>query len=371
MKERVLVTGGAGFIGSHVADRLLARGYRVRVLDNLESQVHGDTTQPPSYLSSEVEFCLGDVRDPAAVAGALGGVDKVVHLAAAVGVGQSMYEIRKYSEVNTVGTGVVLEALMRRPVGKLVVASSMSIYGEGMYRSGSGMLHQDVERSVEQLRRGEWSPRLSGERLEPVATPEGKRPCLSSIYALSKYNQERMVLLFGHAYTVPVVALRFFNVYGIRQALSNPYTGVLAIFASRYLNDRPPLIFEDGNQMRDFVSVDDVAEAVVLSLEKDEVVHDVVNIGSGEARSVRMVADAMADTLGRRHIGALVTGRYRMGDIRHCFADIAKARRVLGYTPRVALREGLGELAGWLETQAADDRAEIAAAQLAERGLTV
>ncbi|MBD3315528.1 MAG: SDR family NAD(P)-dependent oxidoreductase [Chitinivibrionales bacterium] len=372
MDDRVLITGGAGFIGSHVCDRLLESGYQVRVLDNLDPQVHGGATEPPAYLSSDVEFLGGDVRDPESVGAALHDVDMVIHLAAAVGVGQSMYEMRRYSEVNTVGTGVLLEALMKHPVRKLVVASSMSIYGEGMYRAPSGMPHHAAERALDRLRRGDWEVRtVDGDPLTPIPTPETKQPRLTSIYALSKYNQERMAILFGGAYGVPVVALRFFNVYGTRQALSNPYTGVLAIFASRYINNRPPLIFEDGNQMRDFVSVEDVSRGVCLALENEAAVQEVFNIGSGESVSVRSIANTMAKVLGRETIDPVVTGRYRMGDIRHCFADIEKARRILGYRPRTSLLDGLGELAEWLENQVADDRAEFAVAQLAERGLTV
>jgi dTDP-L-rhamnose 4-epimerase len=257
----VLITGGAGFIGSHLADDLLARGHRVRALDILSAQVHGEDGRVPDYLNADVELLQGDVRDAEAVHRALDGIDAVYHLASAIGVGQSMYEIEHYSSTNTVGTAVLLQELVRHPVQRLVVASSMSIYGEGLYAGGDGRLVEAGERSVEQLRRGQWEPHDDqGEPLYPVATLEDKRPTLTSIYALSKYSQERMCLMIGRAYGIPTVALRFFNVFGTRQALSNPYTGVLAIFASRLLNGRPPLIFEDGLQRRDFVSVEDVLQ---------------------------------------------------------------------------------------------------------------
>src|SRR6059058_49985 len=254
MSESILITGGAGFIGSHLADRLLRAGHRVRALDNLTPQVHGDSG-PPDYLSDEVELIAGDIRDRDAVRRALDGIDSVVHLAARVGVGQSMYEIAAYTSENSAGTAVLLEALLDRPVRKLVVASSMSIYGEGAY----GPV-QPAPRTREQLELDQWDPvGPGGASVEPLPTPESKQPDLSSVYALTKYDQERLCLLLGEAYAIPTVALRFFNIYGPYQALSNPYTGVLAIFAARLLNQRRPLVFEDGEQRRDFVSVHDVA----------------------------------------------------------------------------------------------------------------
>jgi dTDP-L-rhamnose 4-epimerase len=371
LSERILVTGGAGFIGSHLARHLLHQGHEVRALDRLDPQVHPDRERP-AYLDDEVELVKGDVRDPAAVEEALEGVDAVVHLAARVGVGQSMYEIADYCSVNTVGTGVLLEALMERPVRRLLVASSMSIYGEGLARTASGEVAEAVERDRAQLERGEWEPVSSdGEALSPEPTPEGKKPCLSSIYALNKYDQERMCLLFGSSYDVPTTALRFFNVYGPDQALSNPYTGVLAIFGNRLLNGKAPLIFEDGEQRRDFVSVHDVAAACALALERDEAAGRAVNVGSGESVTVREIAERLARVTGRENIRPKVTGKYRVGDIRHCFADISLARELLGYEPRVRLEDGMAELAGWLEGQTADDRVESHHGELAARGLTL
>lgn len=372
MKQHVLITGGAGFIGSHLGDELLAHGYRVRALDNLSPQVHGPQRARPSYLHPDVELVVGDVRDPDAVREALKGIDAVYHLAAAVGVGQSMYEIEAYTSVNNVGTAVLLEALVERPVERLVVASSMSIYGEGLYRDREGRAWPGEERSVNQLRAGVWDLHdEAGRPLEPVPTPETKRPSLASVYALSKYDQERLCLLIGRAYDVPAVALRFFNVYGTRQALSNPYTGVLAIFASRLLNGRPPMIFEDGEQRRDFVSVRDVARACRLALETPEAAGEVFNVGSGRAYTVAEVAARVACALGKTCLRPEITGKYRVGDIRHCFADISKARRVLHYAPTGELEEELVSMAEWLEGQVAYDRIEDAATELAARGLTV
>ena len=361
----VLITGGAGFIGSHLADELLARGHRVRALDNLTPQVH-ESGGRPGYLAADVELQVGDVRDRDAVLRALAGVDAVVHLAARVGVGQSMYEIAEYTATNSLGTAVLLEALAAAPVGKVVVASSMSVYGEGLYRADDGREVEPDARTREQLERDEWE--LPG--LEPVPTPETKRVTLSSIYALTKYDQERAALVFGAAYGTPAVALRIFNTYGTRQALSNPYTGVLAIFASRLLNDRAPRVFEDGRQRRDFVAVSDVARAFALALERDGADGRVLNVGSGTSATVRDIASQLAASLGKE-IEPELTGEYRAGDIRHCFADVTRARETLGYEPQVPREQGMTELAAWLEGQVAHDRVDAAADELKQRGLAI
>jgi dTDP-L-rhamnose 4-epimerase len=372
MSNHILITGGAGFIGSHLADALLTRGHRVRVLDNLSPQVHGAAGERPDYLDPEVELVRGDIRDPDAVRRALQGVEVVYHLAAAVGVGQSMYQIAQYTAVNNLGTAVLLEILAEQPVARLIVASSMSLYGEGLYRAPDGSVSMGQERSLAQLRAGDWEVRNEGgEVLTPVPTPETKLPSLASVYALSKFDQERMSLLVGRAYGIPTTALRFFNVFGTRQALSNPYTGVLAIFASRLLNEKRPTVFEDGRQRRDFVSVYDVARACCLALEQPESAGGVFNVGSGRSYSISEIAERLARVMGKEYLTPELTGKYRVGDIRHCFADISLARSVLRYEPQVALEDGLEELAGWLEGQAATDRVEQASAELAARGLTV
>lgn len=372
MAAKILITGGAGFVGSHLADELLRHGYQVRALDDLSPQVHGQEGGRPDYLSREVELVSGDIRDPHAVWKALDGVEAVYHFAATVGVGQSMYEIEHYTSVNGVGTAVLLEALLKRPVQRLIVASSMSIYGEGLYRTHEGHRVEGVERSLRQLKAHDWEIRdADGQPMTPLPTPETKCPALPSVYAISKYQQERMCMTVGRAYDIPTVALRFFNIYGSRQALSNPYTGVLAIFASRYLNDKPPLINEDGFQQRDFVSVQDIAQACRLALEVPDAADHVFNIGSGRHYTVRQIAEQMARTLGKEHIEPEITGRYRMGDIRNCFADISLARKVLGYNPQVELEDGLRDLAEWLEGQTAVDRVAEASRELATRGLTV
>ncbi|VWX63238.1 NAD-dependent epimerase/dehydratase [Burkholderiales bacterium 8X] len=372
MSQHVLITGGAGFIGSHLADELLAKGYRVRVLDNLAPQVHGEDARRPDYLDPQVELLIGDVCDPAAVRNALRGIDAVYHFASAVGVGQSMYEVVHYTRVNNIGTAVLLEALIEKPVEQLVVASSMSLYGEGLYRNPAGETRIVGERSLEQLKRGEWEWKdTDGSVLQPAPTPESKAPALASVYALSKLDQERLCLMIGRAYGIKTSALRFFNAYGPRQALSNPYTGVLAIFASRLINDSPPRIFEDGWQQRDFVSVYDIARACRLALETPAAAGEVFNIGSGQAYTVRDIAQRVADVMGKEQLAPEITGKYRVGDIRHCYADITKARSVLGYSPQVTLDQGLAELAAWLEGQAAVDRVAQASAELSARGLAL
>lgn len=370
MAKTILVTGGAGFIGSHLCDQLLADGHRVRVLDSLSEQVHGSDAGPPDYLSPEVEFHAGDVRDPEAMAQALEGVDAVYHFAAMVGVGQSMYCIQDYVSVNDVGTAVLLEALAKNPVERLVVASSMSVYGEGLYRRPDGRPATPAPRTAEQLRRGDWDPATAeGEPLEPAPTGEDKQPDLLSVYALNKYVQERACLIVARAYGMQATALRFFNVFGSRQALSNPYTGVLAIFASRLANGRQPLIFEDGLQRRDFVHVHDVARAARLALDAPAADGEVINVGSGRSVSVLDVADALARAMGRNDVDPEITGRYRTGDVRHCFADISRARHLLGFEPRLSLADGLAEMLAWLEGQTAVDRVDHATRELVARGL--
>jgi dTDP-L-rhamnose 4-epimerase len=354
---KALITGGAGFLGSYVADELLAAGHAVRALDSLVEQVHGGSR--PDYLAPDVELVVDDVRDAEAVARALDGCDAVVHFAARVGVGQSMYEVAEYTSVNDFGTAVLLEALASRPVERLVVASSMSVYGEGLYAGGA-----EVVRTRAQLERGEWEPGPA-----PLPTPETKPVALASIYALTKYQQERACLIAGEAYGIPAVALRFFNAYGPRQALSNPYTGVLAIFASRLLNGKPPLVYEDGLQRRDFVSAHDVARATRLALETGGADGRVVNVGSGVGVTVLELAARLAAVLGV-DIEPETTGDYRFGDIRHCFADISLARDLLGYRPEVELETGMAELAEWLAGRTAVDRVEAAQAELTRRGLT-
>lgn len=371
MGKRILITGGAGFVGSHVADALLRRGHKVRIFDNLTPQVHHDGW--PEYLPKDVELMRGDMRDPDAVARAVAGIDVIFHFAAAVGVGQSMYEISHYMGSNTQGTANLLQALLdtKLKLEKLIVASSMSIYGEGKYECGECGVVAPPPRSAEQLKAKQWEMLcpVCGRALKPIATDEAKPLQSTSIYALSKKDQEEMTLLFGRTYGLPVVALRYFNIYGTRQALSNPYTGVAAIFASRLLNRRAPMVFEDARQMRDFVSVHDVVRANLLAMRRSEGDGMALNIGSGHPITIDDVAQQLTRCLGVA-IPAEITGKYRAGDIRHCFADISAAQSVLGYKPRDRFADGIVELVDWLRSQTAVDRAAQMVHELTAYGLT-
>jgi dTDP-L-rhamnose 4-epimerase len=365
-KEKVLVTGGAGFIGRHVCRLLLENGYDVVVLDALIEQVHAGGAG--NVLSDEIELIIGDVRDGDTVRRALTGVDSVIHLASEVGVGQSMYAVERYVSANECGTAVLMEELSRAPVRRVVVASSMSIYGEGLYRAPDGLIVEDAERGYGGQQ--SWNPvDRSGSTLEPIPTPESKRPTLASVYALTKYSQERMTLLLSKAHGMEGCALRLFNVFGPGQALSNPYTGVLAIFASRLLNGKRPLVFEDGLQRRDFVHVADVSRAFLAALEQPGVDGGVFNIGSGHSYTIIEVATRLARSMGRDELTPEILGQARFGDIRHCFSDVRLANTVLGYHPKHRLEDSLIELTNWVKTQRALDRVNEARAELETRGL--
>jgi len=370
--RRVLITGGAGFIGSHLADALLAEGCRVRILDALVPQVHGPNRSRPAYLTSEIELLVGDVGDVAACRRALEGVEAVVHFAAAVGVGQSMYEIASYVAANTQATAALLQILSERrhQVQKLVVASSMSIYGEGAYRCPRCGPCGPPLREAAQLEAKRWElvcPSCGG-AVDPVPTPESKPLAPASIYAITKRDQEEMCLCIGRAYGIPTVGLRFFNVYGERQALSNPYTGVAAIFSACLLNDQPPLIYEDGRQSRDFIHVSDIVQAVLLALDRPEADYRVFNVGTGRATTVTEVAALLADSLDKR-IAPQILQTFRAGDIRHCVADITQITTALGFRSRVSFQEGMTRLVVWIKGQRPHEGVREADAALRDRGL--
>ena len=370
-QHNILVTGGAGFIGSHIVDELIAAGHRVRILDSLVDQVHQGTV--PKQLNSEAEFIKGDVCDPDAVEKALRGIDVVYHQAAEVGVGQSMYEITRYVKANDLGTAVLLESMIKDPARykKLVVASSMSIYGEGAYSCDRCYMQISPQlRSKEQFAAHEWEFACDqcDSELNATGTPEDKPLFPTSVYAVSKQDQEQYCLVVGRAYEIPTVALRYFNVYGPRQALSNPYTGICAIFSARLMNDQAPVIFEDGLQTRDFVHVKDIARANLMALNISTADYRSINIGTGRATPVLEIAQILAHGLGKE-IEPDVVGKYREGDVRHCFADISRARQLLGYEPSISLETGLAQLLEWLRTQSADDHVQGATAELAARYL--
>ena len=367
----VLVTGGAGFIGSHLVDALVADGHRVRILDSLAPEVHGG--QVPSHLNKDAEFIHGDVCDAATVERSLNGVEAVFHLAAELGLGRSMYQVRRFVTGNDLGTAVLLEELIKRraQVMKLVVASSMSLYGEGPYRCNSCNTTSFPElRSTKAMAADQWEFPCPGcgEIMTALPTPEDKPLNPTSVYAVGKEVQEQYSIIIGRAYKIPTVAFRYFNVYGPRQALSNPYTGACAIFSSRLLNDQPPLIYEDGDQSRDFVSVHDIVQANLLALTSDKADYQVLNVGTGRATTIRFIAEVIARGLGK-DIEPQLTGQFREGDIRHCIADIAKIRTLLGYEPKVRLEDGLTELLEWVGGQTPDDRLDSASAELAAHSL--
>lgn len=378
MSKHVLVTGGAGFIGSHLVDLLLAHGHEVTVLDNLLAQVHGDDERDadgwPTYLDRRAKRIDADIMDDGVFEASLRGVTHLVHLAASVGVGQSMSDIVDYTRNNVLAAATMLETLSQRPhtVERMAVASSMSIYGEGAYRVPStGAIVAPPLRSHDQLSARRWELSLDGEELVPVPTPESKPLAPASIYAINKRDHEEMFIAVGRALQIPTVALRLFNAYGSRQALGNPYTGVAAIFISRLLNDRPPLVFEDGRQKRDFVHVGDVARAFATVLESGSDVWDVFNVGSGSPVTIT----EMASTLGRmlqKNVEPEYVGKYRVGDIRHCFADIAKIEKAFGFVPNHAFDEGMQELISWVRSSKAPvDRSGASLAELERQRLLV
>jgi dTDP-L-rhamnose 4-epimerase len=352
--KKILVTGGAGFIGSHLADALIEKGYNVRVLDNLEPQVHGSSQRKPDYLNENIEFIKGDVQDRKTIKDSIEGVDAIFHFAANVGVGQSMYQIAKYISVNTNGTANLLDSLVneQHSVKKIIVASSMSIYGEGKYNCPNCGVMSPKQREIGDLQAKKWELKCSkcASILKPIPTDETKPLFCSSIYAQSKRHQEEMVLLVGETYGIPAVALRFFNVYGTRQALSNPYTGVCAIFSSRLKNKNPPIIYEDGLQSRDFIHVKDLVSANILALEKQAANYEVFNVGTGIAISILEIAKILIDIM-KVKIEPQITQQFRKGDIRHCFADITKITNKLGFKPKINFQEGMKELIAWVNAQ--------------------
>lgn len=369
---KVLVTGGAGFVGSHIVDEYIENGYDVTVVDNLTDQVHNEK---PGYLNEKANYIWGDIRDRELISDLLADVDILNHQASAVGVGQSMYEIEKYVDTNTLGTARILDIIANEEVGleRIVVASSMSIYGEGQYSCPDCEAIRNPElRKEEQMAAEDWEHRCSecGTILEPVPTSEDKSLDSTSVYAITKKDQEQLCRSVGRAYDVPTVALRYFNIYGSRQAMDNPYTGVCAIFSSRITNGNPPLVFEDGKQTRDFVHVSDVARANVLATQAKDVEDAAVNIGTGNPQTIENIAETLIQMYGRSdEVSPEIAGEFRQGDIRHCYADISRAKDLLGYEPKVNFDEGMRELVNWGQNQEVDDHFDQAHEELEEKGL--
>ncbi len=369
--SNVLVTGGAGFIGSHLVDQLVKEGHNVTVLDNLESQVHGSSDQLPDYYNHDARFIKGDVRSLDDIRKAIKGIDIVFHEAAMVGVGQSMYQIKKYVDVNSLGTACLLEVILenRDQIKKLVVASSMSIYGEGTYNCDKCGDVEPFIRSDEQMQKCEWELKCPkcGVDVKPVKTSENKPLDPTSIYAVTKKDQEELCLSFGRAYKIPTVALRYFNVYGPRQSLDNPYTGVCAIFSSRIKNNNAPIVYEDGLQTRNFISVHDIVQANMLAMNEDGMNYNVYNVGSSDYVSVLDIAKTLSKLYGKDLVPD-VQNKFRAGDIRHCFSNIEKIQKY-GFNPSVDFESGMKELVEWGETVEAEDKVTDAQEKLLNLGL--
>lgn len=369
---QVLVTGGAGFVGSHIVDKYIEEGYDVTVVDNLTEQVHDNK---PDYLNEQAEYIWGDIRDRDLMRDLLADADILNHQASVVGVGQSMYEIEKYVDINTLGTARILDIIINEEIEleRMVVASSMSIYGEGQYICPNcEEIRTPNLRGEDQLTNGEWEHycKECGSVLNPVATKENKPLDSTSVYAVTKKDQEQLTRSVGRAYNIPTIALRYFNIYGSRQAMDNPYTGVCAIFSSRITNENPPLVFEDGEQTRDFVHVSDIARANVLATEATDVEDVAINIGTGNPKTIKDIAETLIELYG--YSGKLspeIADEYREGDIRHCYADISRAKELLGYEPKVEFDEGMRELVKWGQSQDVDDSFNEARTELEQKGL--
>jgi dTDP-L-rhamnose 4-epimerase len=366
----ILVTGGAGFIGSHLVDALLTRGERVRVLDNLDPLAHPGGR--PAHLDREAELVIGDLTDPTAVSGALDGVDRVFHLGGVVGNGESMINVRRAVDANSAGTATLMEAVLARRdrVRRMVVASSMVVYGEGSYTCPEHGPRAPALRPAEQLRRREWEPlcELCGRPLDALPTPEDAPLRPTSVYGITKRDQEELALVLGRAYGLETVALRYLNVYGPRQALGNPYTGVAAIFAARLLNGRRPLVFEDGSQIRDLVHVADVVRGTLAAMDAPAAPGHAINVATGRPIRIADLARRLASALGT-HLEPELTGEFRAGDIRHCFADVRRARDLLAFEAFRSIDEGLPELADWVARQQVEESGDEAVALLRARGL--
>lgn len=369
--KNILVTGGAGFIGSHLTDALVKEGYNVRIFDNLEDQVHQGKI--PAYLNKHAEFIRGDVRDIDSFYKAMDGMDAVFHEAAAVGVGQSQYEIKHYVDTNVGGTANLLDLLVnkKQSIKKIIVTTSMTSYGEGNYKCDQCGVVRPGIRTETQMKKHDWElhcPNCNS-YVVPIPTDENAQRHSTNIYALTKNMQEDMILGIGKTYNLPSVALRCFNVYGPRQSLSNPYTGVTAIFISQLKNNKPPLVYEDGLQTRDFISVYDVVAANIRALEFHEANYHAINIGSGKALSIYQVAKTLSNLLGIS-IEPRVTGEYRKNDLRHCFADTKRAQKLLNWEPKISFEAGMKDLISWAKDEKAENKTESAIQELRKKGLS-
>ena len=372
--KNILITGGAGFIGSRLCEKLFDQGNHITVLDNLSEQIHG---KGESFLFKKIKnkctFIKGDVRNKDDWRKAIKNQEIIIHLAAETGTGQSMYEVEKYTNVNVMGTAHMLEILANsnHNVKKIVVASSRSIYGEGKYNCEIHGVQYPSKRKEEDMKKGEFNPKCSicNSTLNVVPTDEKSKIHPSSIYGINKQQQEQMVMLMGESLSIPSVAFRYQNVYGPGQSLSNPYTGILSIFSTRILNGNNLDIYEDGEETRDFVYIEDAVDATILGIEKEEANGQIFNIGSGVSTSVLDVANTLK-RLYNSGINITVSGKFRLGDIRHNFADLSKSKDILGFTPKYNFERGITEFVNWVKTQEVmEDKYEESIQQLKNKGL--
>ena len=373
--KNILITGGAGFIGSNLTVKLVSKGYNVTILDNLSKQIHGENQDSTLYnsIKDKATFILGDVCNKSDWEKALKGQDAVIHLAAETGTGQSMYEITRYNEVNIIGTAHLLNILANEEhtIGKIIIASSRSIYGEGKYLCDNHGITYPNERKDADMAKGNFNPICDkcDKKLILKATDEDSKIHPSSIYGITKQQQEQMILLTGKTLQIPAVALRYQNVYGPGQSLANPYTGILSIFSTRLLNGNDIDIYEDGEESRDFVFIDDVVDATVLALEKKEANHQVFNVGSGIATTVSMVANTLKK-LHMSNVNINISGKYRLGDIRHNYADLSKIENALGFSSKLNFKAGITEFVKWVKTQEImDDKYKNSLKELKLKGI--
>ncbi|MFX0186826.1 MAG: NAD-dependent epimerase/dehydratase family protein [Candidatus Hodarchaeota archaeon] len=375
MTKKILVTGGAGFIGSHLVDKLINEmGHQVTVIDILEEQVHGKTNKPPDYLNKDALFIHGSITDIKTLKELVKDNEIIFHLAAMVGVGQSMYQIKKYIKHNILGTANLLEIIANSEhnVQKLVIASSNTVYGEGKSKcTKCGIIFPKL-RTKTQLKDKDWENKchICGMKVDPLLTDETAPLDPSSIYAYSKQAQEQICLLIGDTYGINTTILRFFLVYGSRQALSNPYTGVCAIFCTRLFQGKPAIVYEDGLQSRDFVNVNDICQALILAIEKEAANGEIFNVGSGMPITIKEVAEIITEKI-NPNLKPIYNQQYRIGDIRHCLADISKIKSKLGYYPTINFKEGIDELITWIKPQIDkfQDKSQLAMDKLREKGL--
>lgn len=372
MSETILVTGGAGFIGSHLCGILLKKGYKVIVYDNLNPQIHGENAEISKDIKDKVTFIKADIRDREKLKQAILQSDKIIHLVAETGVGQSMYEVQRYTDVTIQGTSIMWDILVneKNHVNKVVLSSSRAVYGEGKYEcTNCGVIYPNT-RKIEDLQQGNWDiycPTCAN-RLDLCATDENSLLNPTSIYAICKKSQEEISNVMAKAVGIPVSIVRYQNVYGPGQSLNNPYTGILSIFTSRLKNNKPIQVYEDGQESRDFVHVNDVVQGTILALEKDEANDGIFNIANGKSTTVLQIAEILTEYL-NPNLKPVIIGKYRVGDIRHCYADISKAQEILEYKPKFDIETGIRDFLNWAQDEVAIDKSDMAESELKQKGL--